>query len=132
MKLLKTAVASFLVMGTLAMAVPSSARADDWHHDRAVQHWRWEHRDQNRSEHNRFEWNRNHPYANHPYVNRPYAYGNHYYNNGYGYRGNGYYNNSLGHQNLPANGEGMINKRNPNLFWACDSDGNHCHWQPRR
>ena|ERR1700677_2147117 len=123
MKLLRTAVASFLVMGTLAMAVPSSARADDWHHDRNVQHWRWDHR--NDRDHNRFDGNRNHPYAN-----RPYAYGNPY-NNGYGYRGNGYYN-SLGHQNLPPNGEGMINKRNPNLFWACDADGNHCHWQPRR
>jgi hypothetical protein len=33
---------------------------------------------------------------------------------------------------LPPNGEGMINKRNPNLYWACNSDGNHCHWARRR
>jgi len=32
---------------------------------------------------------------------------------------------------LPANGEGMINQRNPNLYWACDSQGHHCHWAPR-
>jgi hypothetical protein len=25
----------------------------------------------------------------------------------------------------------MINRRNPNLYWACDSDGHHCHWTPR-
>jgi hypothetical protein len=31
----------------------------------------------------------------------------------------------------PANGEGMLNPRNPNLYWACDSDGHHCHWAPR-
>ena len=30
-----------------------------------------------------------------------------------------------------SNGEGMVNRRNPNLYWACDSDGHHCHWAPR-
>ena len=32
---------------------------------------------------------------------------------------------------LPRNGEGMINQRNPNLYWACNSEGHHCHWAPR-
>jgi hypothetical protein len=32
---------------------------------------------------------------------------------------------------VPSNGQGMINPRNPNLYWACDSDGHHCHWAPR-
>ncbi|MGD0289226.1 MAG: hypothetical protein ABSC63_06185 [Candidatus Binataceae bacterium] len=32
---------------------------------------------------------------------------------------------------IPANGEGMLNPRNPNLYWACDSEGHHCHWAPR-
>jgi hypothetical protein len=31
----------------------------------------------------------------------------------------------------PANGEGMVNRQNPNLYWACDSDSRHCHWAPR-
>jgi hypothetical protein len=32
---------------------------------------------------------------------------------------------------IPANGEGMVNAQNPNLYWSCDSDGHHCHWKPR-
>jgi hypothetical protein len=32
---------------------------------------------------------------------------------------------------VPANGQGMIDPRNRNLYWACDSDGHHCHWAPR-
>jgi hypothetical protein len=31
----------------------------------------------------------------------------------------------------PANGQGMVDPRNPNLYWACDSEGHHCHWAPR-
>jgi hypothetical protein len=32
---------------------------------------------------------------------------------------------------LPPNGEGMVNRQNPNLYWQCDSNGNHCHWARR-
>jgi hypothetical protein len=32
---------------------------------------------------------------------------------------------------LPPNGEGMVNKKNPNLYWKCDSNGNHCNWARR-
>jgi hypothetical protein len=32
---------------------------------------------------------------------------------------------------LPANGEGMVNRKNPNLYWHCDSHGNHCNWARR-
>jgi hypothetical protein len=32
---------------------------------------------------------------------------------------------------LPANGEGMVNRKNPNLYWHCDSNGNHCNWARR-
>ena len=32
---------------------------------------------------------------------------------------------------LPPNGEGMVNRKNPNLYWHCDSDGNHCNWARR-
>jgi hypothetical protein len=33
--------------------------------------------------------------------------------------------------NVPANGEGMVSRNNPNVFWACDSDGHHCRWARR-
>jgi hypothetical protein len=33
---------------------------------------------------------------------------------------------------VPANGQGMVNAQNPNLYWACDSEGHHCHWARRR
>jgi hypothetical protein len=38
---------------------------------------------------------------------------------------------AYGNRPLPANGQGMINDRNPNLYWACDSGGHHCHWARR-
>jgi hypothetical protein len=41
---------------------------------------------------------------------------------GYAYGQRGY---------IPPNGQGMIDLRNPNLYWACDSHGHHCHWAPR-
>jgi hypothetical protein len=33
---------------------------------------------------------------------------------------------------IGSNGEGMINRRNPNFYWACDANGHHCHWAWRR
>jgi hypothetical protein len=138
MKLFKTAVASFLVMGALAIAMPSPASAhwhddqwhhDNWHHDKwDHDNWRHEYRHDRDDRYDRdygydrgyggnYVWHRDYPYAS-----EPYAYGNHY--------SNGYYG-PLGHQVLPPNGEGMINKRNPNLIWACNGDGNHCHWARR-
>jgi len=32
---------------------------------------------------------------------------------------------------IPANGEGMVSRNRPNLFWQCDSDGHNCHWARR-
>ncbi|MBV8450683.1 MAG: hypothetical protein JOZ29_00215, partial [Deltaproteobacteria bacterium] len=32
---------------------------------------------------------------------------------------------------LPPNGEGMVNRGDPNMFWACDPQGHHCHWARR-
>jgi hypothetical protein len=79
------------------------------------------------------------------------GYNQRYYGNGFG-SGNGY---SYGNQepdgddgygwnqpnynyrqpgygyNYPSNGAGMVNRRNPNLVWACDSQGHHCHWARR-
>jgi len=63
-------------------------------------------------EHHSWRWERdNDHYRAYPYA-PTYAYG---YRRGY----------------VPANGQGMVNPNNPNLYWACDSDGHHCHWAPR-
>ena len=32
---------------------------------------------------------------------------------------------------IPANGEGMVSRDNPNVCWSCDSEGHHCHWARR-
>jgi hypothetical protein len=111
-----------LAIGT-SVAIPTTARADWWaNHDR--DHRAWVAR-----EHQGHDWQRNWYYRDHRDRDRDYAsdhrdwYANHP-NYGYGYYGSG-------QRNLPPNGEGMINKRNPNLFWACNSQGNHCHWARR-
>jgi Ni/Co efflux regulator RcnB len=95
----------------LTLMMPARALADDWqHHDHDRDHQVWRH------DHDR-DHDRNHDYDHDRYRDsgyRPgYAYGN---------RG----------RNIPANGQGMVNERNPNLYWACDSQGHHCHWAPRR
>jgi len=110
--------AMFAVVIGLSVAMPMRASADDWHHhddhhDHAMttarvhhdaqEHWRWE-RDHDH-------------YRAYPYNSPTYAYGNRPY---YG-----------GRQVVPANGEGMINRTNPNLYWACDGSGHNCHWAPR-
>ncbi len=32
---------------------------------------------------------------------------------------------------LPANGEGMVSRTNPRMFWHCDSEGHNCNWARR-
>ena len=32
---------------------------------------------------------------------------------------------------IPANGEGMVSRDDPNVCWSCDSEGHHCHWARR-
>jgi len=71
----------------------------------------WNH-DGDNHHHHSWRWERDHDH----YRATPYAPGY-----AYGYRP-GY---------VPANGQGMVNPNNPNLYWACDSDGHHCHWAPR-
>jgi len=86
-----------------SVAIPTTARADWWHHS---DHQAWS--------------ERHHDYDRYRDHDRDYArYPDHDY---------GYYPRQ---RPLPANGEGMINKRHPNLDWACDADGHHCHWARR-
>jgi hypothetical protein len=105
-----------LIIGC-SVALPLRASADDrdlgrdpkivrvdWQHDRDLRAHDYRNHDRD------WRWDR---YQDH-YRAYPYA-------PGYAY-GRGY---------NPSNGAGMIDPRNPNLFWACDSDGHHCHWAPR-
>lgn len=32
---------------------------------------------------------------------------------------------------LRPNGEGMVSRNHPNMFWQCDADGHNCHWARR-
>jgi hypothetical protein len=32
---------------------------------------------------------------------------------------------------LPPNGEGMVSRTNPRMFWHCDSEGHNCNWARR-
>jgi hypothetical protein len=102
-----------LIIG-LSVAMPLRASADDRDHHRD---WHAYHHDW-RGDHHDWHWDRDHwrwdRYQDH-YRAYPYA-------PGYAYGQRGY---------LSPNGEGMIDPRNPNLHWACDSDGHHCHWAPR-
>jgi hypothetical protein len=89
----------------LSIAMPMRASAENVHHERDHHRhgWLWE------------------KYEDH-YRARPDDRGDAYRNRpGYAY----------GNRPLSANGQGMINERNPNLYWACNSEGHHCHWAPR-
>lgn len=93
-----------LTMG-VGLVMPMTASAYDYDHDghhRERHEWR-------ERENDRY-------YRGYEYTPR-YAYGNHP--------------GAYGNRALPADGQGMINRRNPNLSWACDSDGHHCHWARR-
>ena len=103
-----------LVVG-LSLALPIRALAFDGDHDRDDGHhheWRWD-RDHDGDYHHAWRWDWDHDHY------RAYPYAPSAYPNGYRYR------------NLPENGQGLVNSRNPNLYWACDSDGHHCHWARR-
>jgi hypothetical protein len=116
-----------LAMG-LTLSLPIKAAARDWDHDGDSHHHAW-HGDRARGDwdhdgdyHGRnWRWQaEGDHYRGYPYYTAPgYAHITPY--NGYAYR-RGY---------LPENGQGMVNPRNPNLFWACDSDGHHCRWARR-
>jgi hypothetical protein len=99
-----SAVCALIIGLTLALPIRASADEKD-HGDHGRHHqrqaWRWE-RDKNH-------------YRAYPYTLPP-EYGYNYWQR---------------QQYLPENGQGMVNPRNPNVYWACDSEGHHCHWAPR-
>lgn len=87
----------------LSIAMPMRALADDWDHDHDRPH-------------HHHMWSREHDdddYRAYPRQREDDDY--------WIYR----------NRALPPNGQGMINQRNPNFVWACDSDGHHCHWARR-
>ena len=90
----------------LTMAAPGRALADEWHH--AGDNESREHHDGDRDD--GWRWRHDHD-GDRDDARR------------------GYYRDWQ--RPLPRNGEGRINPRNPNLYWACNSEGHHCHWAPR-
>ncbi len=102
---------SQILAGAVALAIggslviPTTVRADDWWHHHDSYNGSWWHRDHDHDQDDRsYGWSHN--------------------------RDRGYYNPNAG-RNIPENGEGMISRRNPNYYWACDSHGHHCHWARR-
>lgn len=107
-------VCAFII--AFVLVLPTRAAADNDDHDDHDRGRHGEHYDHDRDDHHqswRWQWDKDY-YRGYPYTPPPKYYG--YWQQ---------------HQYLPENGEGMINPRNPNLYWACDSDGHHCHWAPR-
>jgi Ni/Co efflux regulator RcnB len=110
-----------LVIG-LSMALPMRASADDYdHHNHHYNdhHWVRDH-DRDRDDHYDHDRDRDAHYNEWRWRTENDHY-RAYPNPAYAYRGRG----------IPANGQGMIDPRHPNLYWACDSDGHHCHWANR-
>jgi Ni/Co efflux regulator RcnB len=106
----------FALLVGLTLIMPVRALADDWqHHDHDRDHhaWQWHDHDRDRDHHHDRDRHYDHGRNYHPGYRPGYAYGN---------RG----------RSIPPNGQGLVNQRNPNLYWACDSEGHHCHWAPRR
>jgi Ni/Co efflux regulator RcnB len=108
MTLRKKIIAAVIALAVgMSAAVPTIARADedDWHRE------------------GHQEWNRDHDRDRDRDGDRNWSYSDP------GYRSYPNYANRRGY--IAPNGEGMINRRNPNFYWACDSEGHHCHWARR-
>jgi len=121
------------------LASPSRALAHDndgdgggrghqqWHHDNGHHRGWYNHRDNDGDAHR--------SYNGRSYRNGSgYSYRNHEPDDddGYGWNQPNYgYSQPRGSYGYPSNGEGMVNRRNPNLVWTCDSQGHHCHWAQR-
>src|SRR5580658_3728981 len=96
-----------LVVG-LSLSLPMRASADDHHwYDRHEydHHERMDHEHARDAHFHEWRWEQDHDHY------RAYTYAPEHYN--------------------PVDGAGMRDPRNPNIIWACDADGHHCHWAPR-
>jgi hypothetical protein len=102
-----------------AIASPGRALADDWHHW-GHDEWR-EHHDGDRDDGRR--WRHDHDGDRDD--------GWRWRHDHDGDRDDAWRGRDDWYRPLPRNGEGMISPRNPNLYWACNSEGHHCHWAPR-
>jgi len=135
-------------VGVGMLASPSRALAHDndgdgngggshhqqWHHDNG-QHRGWSnHRDNDgdslrsynrRSYGNGYGYGYGNGYGQEPDADDGYGYGYGSNQPNYGYQQPRY------RYNYPSNGAGIVNRRNPNLVWTCDSQGHHCHWARR-
>lgn len=128
-------------VGVGMLAVPSRVLAHDndgdgrghqqWQRDNG-EHRGWSnHRDNDGDEHRGYNLR---PYGNNYGYGNGYRYGNQEpdADDGYGWNqpNYGYQQPRYGYS-YPSNGAGMVNRRNPNLVWTCDSQGHHCHWAQR-
>jgi hypothetical protein len=103
-KKILTGIFAFVIGLSVAAPMRASADSDHWwdhHHDK-----HWEENHQHDTHYHEWWWQKDHDH----YSAYSYAPGSAYH---------------------PVNGEGMRDPRNPNVFWACDSDGHHCHWAAR-
>jgi hypothetical protein len=101
----------------LSLALPLRAAADDGDHERDRQHHMWSHDDDD-------SYRANHQYWRHDEDGDYYR--------AFPYRHDDDDNYRIYPHGIGLNGDGMINRRNPNFYWACDANGHHCHWAWRR
>ena len=119
------------IVSVAMLAIPGRALAHDhdgdgdgwghkqWHHDNGQHRGWYKHQGGDRDEDEEEE------HEHRGYYQQPYGYG-------YGHQepdgdeGYGWNQPRYGY-----NGNGMVNRRHPNLYWACDSQGHHCHWARR-
>lgn len=121
------------IVGLGMLAMPARALAHDWDHDGDGGGWRHPRHDNglHRGWYNHRGEAEEEEHEGGGYYRQPYGYGYGYGNQepdgdeGYGWNRPGYGYNWNGSLN------GMVNPRHPGLYWACDSQGHHCHWARR-
>jgi hypothetical protein len=118
-------VAAIVGVGTLA--IPARALAHGWDHDGDG----WRHQRHDNGLHRGWYKHRGEDeeeeHEGGGYYRQPYG-------NGYGEPdGDEGYPRNLPNYGYNSNGSinGMVNPRHPGLYWACDSQGHHCHWARR-
>ncbi len=103
-----------------------------WRQDKENGKWRWhrakdqdhDHDEDTAKQNGQWEW-----YQGHPGRWRNEHGGWHFFSQDLVCNNNG--TNCRTGREIPANGEGMVSRRNPKWYWHCDSDGHHCDWKKR-